>query len=219
MKIISINKVGSYLYNLTSPESDVDYVMLYKRPVEHYLTLDGCCSDTMRSQTIEGGLRPIDYTYWDVRKFLRMAENNSFSAIEFLYATEAYTESAEYQYLLRMVNPRNFCIKSLAFQSMNLMNDKRQRGYIKAFQCIFLEFLLQKRTVPASLNVDYILESIDLDNAVKQNIIHMFSLKRKNNKFVDISLFNPDYVTRIADLPEKQKLDYTPVFHNIILNY
>lgn len=219
MKIISINKVGSHLYNLSSPESDVDYVMLYKRPVEHYLTLDGFCSDSMRSQTIEGGLRPIDYTYWDVRKFLRMSENNSFSALEFLYATEAYTENSEYQYLLRMVNPRKFCIKSLAFQSMNLINDKRQRGYIKAFQCIFLEFLLQKRIVPESLNVDYILDSIVLENSLKQSVVHIFSLKKKNSKFVDINLFNPEYMQLVSQLPENVKQDYTPVFHKIVLNY
>lgn len=89
-KLVSVNLLGSRLYGLENASSDYDYLVLYRKQPEDYICF-GEYKDFMPPTTLEGSF-PVNYKYWDIKKFLFLAGKSSFGALEVLYAFDAYTD-------------------------------------------------------------------------------------------------------------------------------
>lgn len=214
-KIITINLVGSNLYNLQGPKSDLDYVMLYRRNPQDYITTQEY-KTTMPDGKMEGRV-PVNYKYWDIMKYLQLAGVSSWGAFELLYCLTAYHQKPLYQYLLSEVRKENFQQKTLLYHSKGVINSDHHRGYMKAFHFLFMEYVLQLGNYPDSLDAFALLESVSLDTDIKNHIAYLFKMKQQG--FKDLP-FKCGKVTdeRFKDFPKEEKIDYSDVLKHIVFS-
>lgn len=212
-KVVSINLVGSNLYNLTGKNSDLDYLVLYHRKPEDYLTINEY-KDFMPDEKLEGKA-PVNYRYWDILKFLRLASRNAWGAFEALYCLNAYHDKPVYKYLLSQVKRENFSQRTLLYHTRGVINSNHHRGYMKAYHYLFMEYVLQKRVYPDTLDAWYLLDSVDLNTSTRQHITMLFLKKQDGYKDLPFVCNFVDDL-RIKDLPKQDNIDYTPVLRHIV---
>lgn len=213
IKYISENLVGSRLFGLESVRSDYDYVILYKSDIRDYLTL-GNFEDSMPDQKVSGS-REINFVYWDVKKFLKMCSNHSWKAFEFLKATECYRNNPDYKILLQDVPFENFSLRPILFSCAGLVNNSsKQRGYMKAYFWLVIEYITQHNQLPTELNAWVLLNSVKLDHKAKLHLTYLFYQKVIGVKSEEF-LLSVD-TTKFESFPKPTFIDYTATFHKII---
>mgnify|MGYP003435548835 len=215
-KLISVNLAGSRLYGLDSKNSDYDYTVLYKREPEDYICF-GEYKNFMDETTLIGS-RETNYKYWDIKKFLQLAGKSSFGALELLYCTEAYFNNPVYQYVLSEVRKENFNLRELMYHSRGIINGKHHRGYMKAFHFTFIQYLLQHKKLPDTLNADTMLNAVEMIDHLKTHIKRIFQAKRngvKDMPFIVENYSDDDF----KNLPKMRYIDYTRVLHRCIFDF
>lgn len=215
-KVISINLIGSNLYNLAGKNSDLDYLVIYHRKPEDYLTINPY-QDFMPDEKLKGKV-PVNYRYWDILKFLRLASRSSWGAFEALYCLNAYHDKPVYKYLLSQVKRDNFSQRELLYHARGVINSNHHRGYMKAFHYLFMQYVLQENAYPEDLDAWRLLDSVNLDASTKQHILELFVKKQEGYKDlpfvfdrVDDSLFK--------DFPKLDNVDYTDVLRKCIFGF
>lgn len=218
-KTLSLHTVGSYLYGLESQDSDIDYVLVYKREPLDYITLRNY-DEYMPDKTLNEGQTVINYKYWDVKRFIRYVSTSNWQAFELLMAQRTHCNSPESQYLFSVLHPNMFSIQALAYQCLNVSHSKSMRGYMKTACWVYLEFMLQYGKVPPTLNVIDVLDSIDIEPSLFENAMMIFNLKRKGikqHKMV-IDIDHMEYKNRIAKLPLLENdFDFDALFKKVVL--
>lgn len=213
-KFISINLIGSNLYNLAGPNSDLDYLVIYRRSPMDYLTTSDVYQDFMPDEKLNGKV-PVNYRYWDILKFLRLAGKSAWGAFEALYCLNAYHESHLYQYLLSQVTPEKFSQKTLLYHAKGVINSSHHRGYMKAYHYLFMEYVLQKHTFPETLDAWRLLDSVDIDTVVKQHVTDLFVKKQKGHKDLPFAFDNVSD-SMFKDFPKEERTDYSDVLRYIV---
>jgi len=215
-KLISVNLAGSRLYGLDSKNSDYDYMVLYKREPEDYICF-GEYKNFMDETTLIGS-RETNYKYWDIKKFLQLAGKSSFGALELLYCTEAYFNNPAYQYVLSEVRKENFNLRELMYHSRGIVNGKHHRGYMKAFHFTFIQYLLQHKKLPDTLNADTMLNTVEMVDHFKTHIQRLFDAKRNGVK--DMPFIIESYGDEaFKQWPKAEPIDYTSVLHRCIFDF
>lgn len=215
-KLVSVNLLGSRLYGLENASSDYDYLVLYRKQPEDYICF-GEYKDFMPPTNLEGSF-PANYKYWDIKKFLQLAGKSSFGVLELLYCTEAYFNNPVYQYVLSEVRKENFSLRELLYHSRGIINGKHHRGYIKAFHFTFIQYLLQHKKLPDTLNADIMLNAVEMIDHLKTHIKRIFQAKRNGVK--DMSFMVEKYSDDdFKDLPKLRYIDYTRVLHRCIFDF
>lgn len=212
-KVISINLIGSNLYNLAGKNSDLDYLVIYHRKPEDYVTINEY-KDFIPDETLAGRVT-INYRYWDILKFLKLASKSAWSAFEALYCLNAYHGKEVYQYLISQVKPDNFSQRTLLYHSRGVINSSHHRGYLQAYHYLFIEYVLQKCVYPDTLDAWNLLDSVDLDASTRRHITKLFVKKQDGYKDLPfICNFVDDL--RFKELPKQDNIDYTPVLRHIV---
>lgn len=211
-KVLSVNLVGSRLYGLDGKNSDYDYVVVYTRGLSDYLTL-GKYEDTMPDTKENAASGVVNYKYWDVMKLLRMTAQDSWAAFEYLMSTQHY-DKPEYRYLLGELRPLEFAVKPLAFHCLGMMKSSHQRGYMKAYHFVALQYLLQHKATPSTLNAWALLNQVDLEESVRRQVWDVFLKKQDGVKDAPFVVEVDDAPLKALPNPERRDLDY--VFHRML---
>lgn len=212
-KVISINLIGSNLYNLAGKNSDLDYLVIYHRKPEDYLTINPY-QDFMPDEKLKGKV-PVNYRYWDILKFLRLTTKSAWGAFEALYSLNAYHDKPVYKYLLSQVKPDNFSKRILLYHCRGIIQDNRHWGYMKAFYYLFMEYVLQKGTYPETLDAWHLLDSVEADTFVKQHITDLFVKKQQGYKDLAFAFDNVSD-SMFKDFPKEETIDYNDVLRHIV---
>jgi len=216
-KTISLHTVGSYLYGLESQDSDIDYVLVYKREPLDYIALHNY-DEYMPDKTLNEGQTVINYKYWDVKRFIRYVSTSNWQAFELLMAQRTHCNSQESQYLFSVLHPNMFSIQALAYQCLNVSNAKTMRAYMKMTFLVFLEYMLQYQRLPPTLNAMDILEAIEFP--FTENVKSVFHLKRNGVKHhtFDLEINHTEYKNRIVKLPKLENdFDFDELFKKIVV--
>lgn len=81
---------GSRMMNLDGPNSDVDILVVFKRPAWQHVSPQG------RSETYERSSGEREYQLWDVKKLFELASQSNPTAVEFLNSPITFLEPDEY---------------------------------------------------------------------------------------------------------------------------
>ncbi|XP_064645366.1 uncharacterized protein LOC135498826 [Lineus longissimus] len=82
-QIVMIAKAGSALYGLATPESDVDYIVVYAEPTEKLST---SCKYLNEAYESRGPEKSFEYGMYEVRLFVEMVLKGSVVILELLFA-------------------------------------------------------------------------------------------------------------------------------------
>lgn len=211
MKVISKLTLGSRLYNLHNDKSDYDILQLYKRPLKDYLTL-GKFNDYLPDETVGN----TNCKFWDIMKFLRLAEKNSWGAFEAMVAFESGMYdflASEMVYLNWMIPSSSFGIRSLLFECYGVVTGNHHRGYIKALRYVAAQYMLQKQIPPPTLDAWQLLDMVYLPAEIHQEIINVFVAKVNGVKDKPFNLELDKALWQ--DLPETKR-NFDNVFYETI---
>lgn len=212
-KVVSINLIGSNLYNLAGKNSDLDYLVIYHRKPEDYISTNEY-KDFMPDEKLEGKV-PVSYRYWDIIKFLRLASRSAWGAFEALYCLNAYHNKPVYKYLLSQVKHENFSQRELLYHARGIINSGHHRGYMKAYHYLFMEYVLQEGVYPEMLDAWYLLDNVNLDASTKQHITELFVKKQQGYKDLPFTYGLVDD-SRFKSLPKDSPVDYDYVLRSIV---
>ncbi|KAH3864135.1 hypothetical protein DPMN_027148 [Dreissena polymorpha] len=81
-QIVLITQAGSFMYGLSTPTSDVDYLVIYAEKTEKYLT---ACKKLPESFESRGPTKQIEYGAYEIRCFAEMVLKGSVVILELLY--------------------------------------------------------------------------------------------------------------------------------------
>lgn len=194
--------LGSRLYNLHNEKSDYDVLVLYKRSVAEYLTLQNF-TDTLPEVTVNN----VNYKFWDVKKFLQLAQKSSWGAFEAMVALEQgryESLSAESLLLSHYVPSRLFECRSLLYDCYGVNKSSHHRGYMKALRYVAAHFMLQNDVPPVTLCAFDLLDCVTLSAEMRQQVTNVFDAKLNGVK--DMPFF--------AELDSKQWASYPVVSRN-----
>lgn len=214
MKILAQCLVGSRLYGLQTDDSDYDYVTIYRREIQEYLTIS-TYHDSLPDATNEFIGLKFNYKRWDVKKVCALAVKNSFWVYELIYSMRGnFGVDAASDVLFDGLRVENFNKRTLAFHCINLIINHRQCGYTKAFSFLLLKHLVQNG-YPASLNWVDLLGSVEL---TKEEYDHCYWLLWQKTLGKNDLPFTLEVADDIEKLPNTQsKVDYTELFRRVVV--
>ena len=119
---------GSRAWGFASPDSDYDVRFIFAKDVKRYLSLRDPLQDI---QFMEKD-RLLDYSGWDLRKALLLAEKSNPSLTEWLGSPITYADPYGFKDELRALMEEHFSPKALAHHYINFMRNIRGK-YLSDF--------------------------------------------------------------------------------------
>ncbi|XP_013417565.1 uncharacterized protein LOC106178780 isoform X2 [Lingula anatina] len=91
-QIVMIAQAGSYLYDLATPDSDVDYIIVYLTPTEKIISSCGIGNESYENR---GPQKQFEYGAYEARLFCEMLSKGSVVILELVFSLDLeYTSSA-----------------------------------------------------------------------------------------------------------------------------
>ncbi|PVD36348.1 hypothetical protein C0Q70_03327 [Pomacea canaliculata] len=81
-QILLVARAGSFMYGLSTPESDADYIIVYKEPTEYLLSACKRGAECMESR---GPDKKVEYGAYEARSFCEMLLKGSVIILEVVY--------------------------------------------------------------------------------------------------------------------------------------
>lgn len=187
--------VGSQLYGLQTPNSDIDYVSVYaSHDLSVIIGLD-------RENNTEKVTNEQDNSYFEIRNFLSLCRKGSTKALELLYAPEDKFEILEDSFKI-LRDQKNHLFDSVKFLTSI-------RGYLDGEY----RFAIGARTGKLGGQRKY---TIDQYGYSPKNVCQMMRLYRASKHYVEYGVFpvnisdvDPEYHNSIYDIkinPQNYKL-------------
>ncbi|KAK3091443.1 hypothetical protein FSP39_019882 [Pinctada imbricata] len=84
-QILLVARAGSYLYGLSTPTSDIDYLIVYKEPTKNILSR---CKDIKDNYESRGPTKELEYGAYEARLFCEMLLKGSIIILELVFADD-----------------------------------------------------------------------------------------------------------------------------------
>lgn len=130
-QIILIARAGSHMYGLSTPESDVDYVVIYAEKTETILSACKCIKDNYESR---GPTKPFEYGAYEVRLFSEMLLKGSVVIVELVF-TDNHDYTSVYWKNLCQEKERFLTEKTiqqylgLIRNNFNMLDSEKHKGF------------------------------------------------------------------------------------------
>lgn len=126
LKLVYAAESGSRAWGFASKDSDYDIRFIFAKPIDAYLSLhDGM-------QDIQYQHEDLDYSGWDLRKALLLAEKSNPSLLEWLASPIVYADPIGFKADLLAIMRDHFSPRALAHHYINFMRNIRGK-YLSDF--------------------------------------------------------------------------------------
>lgn len=126
IKILYACESGSRAWGFASPNSDWDVRFIYVHPKDWYLSIQD------KKDMIDLGVdaEELDFTGWELRKFLRLMAGSNATPYEWLQSPIVYREADNFRAPLRALFPQYFKQRSTAFHYLGLAKSSLEKGLV-----------------------------------------------------------------------------------------
>jgi len=188
IEILLACETGSRAWGFPSPDSDYDVRIIYKHPLNWYLSLDE------RKDTIEIMLEnnDIDITGWDLRKSLQLLRKSNAALLERIQSPIIY--KVDKTYLKEVTDVAQSCYSriatmhhylSMARKTLEELFSSEEYKLKKFFYALRASvaclWILEKTEIPP-IEFPKMIKGLDLDNTLKTRIFELIELKGTINE-------------------------------------
>lgn len=215
IKILYACESGSRAWGFASPNSDWDVRFIYVHPKDWYLSIQD------KKDMIDLGVdaEDLDFTGWDLRKFLRLMAGSNASPYEWLQSPIIYKEENNFRTALQAIFPAYFKARSTAFHYLGLAKSSLKKGLvddqmdIKKYFYILrpllaAHWILNQTTVPP-MEFAPLLAQLEGNAALYTTIVELTKAKiaaNEGDKIVPIPLIQEFIEQALEEYPERAKL-------------
>lgn len=199
MKVLYKIKSGSFLYGLTTPKSDLDYVGVYIEDTLEEL-LDPFNNkdeiDVSIKAKLENGKNSseaIDEKYFHIKKFIKLCADCNPNIIEMLFAPEYAIEYVDPDFkTLFLDRPEMFVNAKLVDRFIGYAKSQEQKSYTKSNNYVTLDaFKIGLKNLDDKLNMNWIMN----DSEFQKKFEGRYSIVTKRHTATNI-----EDVLEIADM-------------------
>ncbi|MFK7798389.1 MAG: nucleotidyltransferase domain-containing protein [Aureispira sp.] len=215
IKILYACESGSRAWGFASPNSDWDVRFIYVHPKDWYLSIQD------KKDMIDLGVdaEDLDFTGWELRKFLRLMAGSNASPYEWLQSPIVYKEENNFRTVLQAAFPAYFKARSTAFHYLGLAKSSLKKGLvdqqmdIKKYFYILrpllaAHWILNQATVPP-MEFAPLLAQLEDNTVLHTTIVELTKAKvaaNEGDKIVPIPLIQEFIVQALEEYPEQAKL-------------
>ncbi|MGH1337622.1 MAG: nucleotidyltransferase domain-containing protein [Aureispira sp.] len=188
IKILYACESGSRAWGFASPNSDWDVRFIYVHPRDWYLSIQE------KKDMIDLGVdaEELDFTGWELRKFLRLMAGSNASPYEWLQSPMIYQEVGNFRNELQALFPSYFKARSTAFHYLGLAKSSLKKGLVGAEMDIKKYFYILRPLLAARWILTYktappmefapLLAELQEETDLYQSIMELTAAKMKANE-------------------------------------
>jgi uncharacterized protein len=191
VEVLYACETGSRAWGFPSPDSDYDVRMIYRHPVDWYLSLSDK-KDTIEYMSEDGEL---DVTGWDIKKCLQLMWRSNGALLERVQSPIIYSEKAGIAALLNGYAQR--CYSPIAtmhhylgmckkcFTDVAGKDEVKLKGLFYALRAALCCKWIQHETTPPPIVFETMVQQLIFEPALKQRIRELVVLKAgKSEKYL-----------------------------------